>query len=99
MKEAEVASNNSKKPDPIQQDTQTAAIPKKRFSFKEKREFEQLGKDIEALGKEKEDIQEQLNSGQLPYDQLQGLASRIATITDLLDEKELRWLELSEYTD
>lgn len=99
MKEAEAASNNSKKPDPIQQDTQTAAIPKKRFSFKEKREFEQLGKDIEALGKEKEDIQEQLNSGQLPYDQLQGLASRIATITDLLDEKELRWLELSEYTD
>lgn len=99
MKEAEATANNSKKPEPQPQESTTASIPKKRFSFKEKREFEQLGKEIEALGKEKEEIQGQLNSGQLSYDQLQSLASRIATITDLLDEKELRWLELSEYTD
>ena len=98
MRAAEAAAP-PKKPEPVAETTAAATVAKKRFSFKEKREFEQLGKDIEALGAEKETIQAQLNSGQLPYDQLQILASRIAEITDLLDEKELRWLELSEYTD
>ena len=66
------------------------------MSYKEKREFEQLQQDIAKLEKEKQTITEQLNSGSLPFDQLQQLSVRISEITGLLDEKELRWLELSE---
>jgi ATP-binding cassette subfamily F protein uup len=70
---------------------------KKKMSYKEKREFEQLQQDIANLEKEKQTITEQLNSGSLPFDQLQQLSVRISEITGLLDEKELRWLELSEF--
>nr|WP_294904166.1 ABC-F family ATP-binding cassette domain-containing protein [uncultured Lacibacter sp.] len=72
---------------------------KKRFSFKEKREFELLQKEIEQLTEEKETIHAKLNSGDLPFDELQKLSNRIGEVTNLLDEKEMRWLELSEYTD
>ncbi|OQP63020.1 ABC-F family ATP-binding cassette domain-containing protein [Niastella populi] len=75
----------------------TAKEPEKRkMSYKEKREFEQLQQDIANLEKEKQTVTEQLNSGSLPFDQLQQLSVRISEITNLLDEKELRWLELSE---
>jgi ABC transport system ATP-binding/permease protein len=70
---------------------------KKKMSYKEKREFEQLQQDIANLEKEKQTITEQMNSGSLPFDQLQQLSVRINEITNLLDEKELRWLELSEF--
>lgn len=70
---------------------------KKRLSYKEKREFETLEKEIAALGKEKETVNEKLNSGSVPFDELQQLSMRIGEITALLDEKELRWLELSEF--
>ncbi|WP_205512873.1 ABC-F family ATP-binding cassette domain-containing protein [Longitalea arenae] len=75
-----------------------AAAPEKRkLSYKEKREFEQLQQDITRLEQEKATITEQLNSGSLPFDQLQQLSVRISEITNLLDEKEMRWLELSEF--
>lgn len=77
----------------------TAIDIKKRFSFKEKREFETLQKEIEKLTAEKETITQQLNSGSLAFDELQKISNRIAEISGLLDEKELRWLELSELTD
>lgn len=70
---------------------------KKRLSYKEKREFETLEKEIAALGQEKETVNEKLNSGSVPFDELQQLSVRIGEITALLDEKELRWLELSEF--
>lgn len=72
---------------------------KKRFSFKEKREFELLQKEIEILSAEKETITAKLNSGNLPFDELQQLSNRIGEVTTLLDEKEMRWLELSEYSE
>ncbi|MBK8519558.1 MAG: ABC-F family ATP-binding cassette domain-containing protein [Chitinophagaceae bacterium] len=65
-------------------------------SFKEKFEFEQLEKEIPALQKEKTDLEEKMNSGNIDYDALQKAAERISTIVQLLDEKEMRWLELSE---
>lgn len=73
-----------------------ASEKRKKVSFKDKREFELLGKEIEALTQEKDSITEQLHQGNLPYETLQQLSERIAEITSLLDEKELRWLELSE---
>jgi ABC transport system ATP-binding/permease protein len=72
---------------------------KKRMGFKEKREFELLEKELETLNKEKEGLTTRLNSGTLPFTELQAAAERIAVITQLLDEKELRWLELSEMAE
>jgi ATP-binding cassette subfamily F protein uup len=68
----------------------------KRVSFKDKREFESLEKEIEMLNNEKNSITEKLNSGNLPFEELQQLSKRIVEITHSLDEKEMRWLELSE---
>jgi len=74
-------------------------VEKKKLSFKEKRAFEQLEKEIADLTKEKEQITERLNSGAAPFDELQKLSLRIGEITALLDEKELKWLELSELAE
>ena len=67
-----------------------------RSSFKEKFEFEQLEKEIPALQKEKTELEEKMNAGSMDYDALQKAAERISTIVQLLDEKEMRGLELSE---
>ena len=72
------------------------AAPKKQPGFKEKREFDLLNKEIAELTKEKETITEKLTRGDIPFDELQQLSLRIGEVTNLLDEKELRWLELSE---
>lgn len=72
---------------------------KKRLSYKEKREFEQLQQDIAALEQEKMQVTEKLNSGNTPFEELQKLSLRINEITTLLDEKEMRWLELSELSE
>lgn len=69
---------------------------KKQFSFKEKREFELLEKEIIELTREKEMITQKLNSGTAPYEELQQASQRIMEVSHILDEKEFRWLELSE---
>jgi ATP-binding cassette subfamily F protein uup len=73
-----------------------ASPAKKKMGFKEKREFEQLEKDIAWLTAEKADITAKLSSGDIPFDQLEQLSRRIGEVTAELDEKEMRWLELSE---
>ena len=67
-----------------------------KLSFKEKRELEQLEADIPALEAEKASLTEQISSGTLPYDKLQEASERIGAIDAALEEKEMRWLELSE---
>lgn len=89
---------NTSKPSIVEQEVESVQ-PKKRMGFKEKREFELLQKEIEQLSKEKETITQQLNSGALPFEQLQQLSTRIGEVTQLLDEKEMRWLELSEMSE
>ncbi len=83
--------NNSGQPDGA-----TAKPGSKKISFKEKREYELLEKEIGALTKEKEAITVQLGNGTLGFEELEQLSRRIGEVTALLDEKELRWLELSE---
>jgi ATP-binding cassette subfamily F protein uup len=73
-----------------------AASTQRQLSYKEKREFESLAKEIEELSREKELINQKLNSGSTGFEELQKLSNRIGEVTQLLDEKELRWLELSE---
>jgi len=96
-KEEEQKEAAPKTPEPKQDKSAVKPEEKKRLSYKEKREFETLEKEIAALGKEKETVNEKLNSGSVPFDELQQLSMRIGEITALLDEKELRWLELSEF--
>ncbi len=71
-------------------------VGKPKLSFKEKLEFETIEKDMPSLQKEKALVEEKMNSGGMGYDELQKAAERISIIVQLLDEKETRWLELSE---
>jgi ATP-binding cassette subfamily F protein uup len=80
--------------------TNASAMPeKRRLSFKEKREWEQLQQEIETLTAEKESITRQLADSNLPFDNLQALSLRMAEVLQQLDAKELRWLELSELAE
>ena len=76
--------------------TVTVAVKKEQLSYKEKREFENLEKEIADLTNRKTQINQELNSGKSSYETLQQLSLEIGEVTRLLDEKELRWLELSE---
>ena len=69
---------------------------RKRLSFNEKREFEQLEKEMEALETEQKQLEEALCSGQLSVDELTEKSKRLPVIKELLDEKGMRWLELAE---
>ena len=69
---------------------------KKKLTYKEQKELEQLEKDLEALAEEKAAIEESLSSGNMEFEQLQKVSERIAEIIELTDEKEMRWLELSD---
>ena len=69
---------------------------KKKLSYKEQREFEILEKELSELETEKRSISEKLSSSQIPFDELQKLSKRIVEITIIIDQKEFRWLELSE---
>ena len=69
---------------------------KRQLTFKEKREFELLEKEIADLTKEKATITERITSGNTSFEELQKISQRIGEVTQLLDEKEFRWLELSE---
>ena len=69
---------------------------RKKLSFKEKREFEQLEKDIEQLETEKKAIEEALSSGTISVEEITEKSIRLPKLQDELDEKTMRWLELSE---
>ena len=68
----------------------------KKFTFKEKHEFDLLEKEIPALEKEKQLLEVKMNNGSLSFEKLQEAAERVSDIIVLLDKKEMRWLELSE---
>ena len=67
-----------------------------KMTFKERKEFESLAGEIANLEKEKREIEEMLNSGNLGVEELTQKSQRISEVLALLDEKEMRWLELSE---
>ena len=69
---------------------------KRKLTYKEQKELEQLEKDLESLAEEKAELEEKLNSGKLPYEELQKTSERIGQIMELTDEKEFRLLELYE---
>ena len=69
---------------------------KRRLTFNERREFEQLTHDIESLEREKSEIVEALSGAALSVDRITELSKRLPVLQEELDEKEMRWLELSE---
>ena len=69
---------------------------KRKMSYKEKREYEQLTQEIEKLTNEQKKLEEALCSGTLSVEELTEKSKRLPEIKDELDEKEMRWLELSE---
>ena len=69
---------------------------RRRLSYKEKREMEQLEKDIEALEAEKKQIEEALCGGTTSVDEITAMSKRLPVLNDELDEKSMRWLELSD---
>ena len=69
---------------------------KRKLTYKEKTEFEQLGKDIAALESEQAEIEAQLSSGTLSVAEITEKSKRLPVLKDELDEKSMRWLELSE---
>lgn len=81
----------------VNRDVEKPVAPVKRKpSFNEKREFELLEKEIKSLNEEKTEISGKLSDVNLDYANIEKLSNRFSEITSLLDEKELRWLELSE---
>lgn len=69
----------------------------RKLSYKEKKEFEQLEIDIENLNKEKEAINAALCGGTTDVEEITKLSKRLPLLNEELDEKEMRWLELSEF--
>ena len=69
---------------------------RRKMSYKEKREYEQLTKEIDALTEEQKKLEEELCSGTLSVEELTEKSKRLPEIKDALDEKEMRWLELAE---
>ncbi|MDO5443349.1 MAG: ABC-F family ATP-binding cassette domain-containing protein [Bacteroidia bacterium] len=73
-----------------------AAPAKRKLTWKEQRELEQLEIDMDKLNAEKAELEAALASGSLSYEEVTKASARFGEVKDLLDEKEMRWLELSE---
>jgi ATP-binding cassette subfamily F protein uup len=78
----------------ISQQKSVVQSQKKKLSYKEQRELEQLEKDIDLLSVEKKEIENKLYSGTLSIEEITEVSERIGKVIKLLDEKETRWLEL-----
>ncbi|GAT62148.1 ABC-F family ATP-binding cassette domain-containing protein [Paludibacter jiangxiensis] len=94
---AQEAEEKEKAPKPEKEKQQRPKADKpQKLSYKEQKEFEALETEIESLEAEKKQIEEQLSIGTLATDQIINFSNRISEIISLLDEKTMRWLELSE---
>ncbi|MFD2919611.1 ABC-F family ATP-binding cassette domain-containing protein [Terrimonas rubra] len=94
--EKEPVKKEEPKTETVPATTTASATPPRRLSFKEKHELETLEKEMKQLNIEKDLVTHKLSGGETDFEALQKLSNRITEINDLLDEKELRWLELSE---
>lgn len=79
---------------PVQQRSHDTS--KRKLSFKEQKELEQIEIDLASLTTERSELEAKLSSGALPFEELQEVSKRIELIIASIDEKEMRWLELNE---
>lgn len=97
LKPKELADNKNNTPDTEKKEKREfVGEQRRKKTYKEKCEFERLEKEIAALEEEQKSIEEALCSGTLPIDELTEKSKRLPIIKDELEEKEMRWLELSE---
>jgi ATP-binding cassette subfamily F protein uup len=98
---AESAKNETKKSNHQKEDKEPAQNtrsdkPKVKLSYKEQQEFDKLDEEIAALEKERDELTGKLNAG-VSGEEASQVAMRLNEVADLLDQKEMRWLELSEF--
>ena len=87
---------NETKNKPVVSRQEKKSKSKRKLSYKQQHQLEQIEKEMEEISKEKAELADKMNDTSLPYDKLQELSSRYGEISAALDEIELRWLELSE---
>ena len=92
-RQAKAAAEKAQKNKPQQP---SSAPTRRKLSYKEQRELEELETMLPQLEQEKADLEAQLSSGTLAHEELTAAAARIGQIIELIAEKEMRWLELSE---
>ena len=96
-RESEKAIESDEIPDKLKVEPEAVkTVIRRKLSYNDQREFDRLQSEIEKLEKERKEIYQQLAQEGLPFEKLQELSNRIGEIGQLIDEKELRWLELSE---
>lgn len=95
-REAEERSKQRETATPVKPQQRTHDTSRRKLSFKEQRELEQIEQDLTTLGTERTELENELSSGTLPYDRIAAISKRIEELVTLIDEKEMRWLELSE---
>jgi ATP-binding cassette subfamily F protein uup len=96
MIDDEEASAASPKPAPVLKEEPQKSGEKRKASFKEKQEYEKLQGEIDLLEKKKAELSDLMNTGSTDHNKLREWSEEILQITRLVDEKTLRWLELSE---
>lgn len=94
--EYESAQRTADKPAKAPSEERRRGPSERRLSFREKRELEDLEPEIESLEREKAILEAELGSGSLSVDDLTVKSRRIAALIDLIDERTMRWMELSE---
>ena len=93
-RQVKIAAEKAQKNKP--QPTTSATPSRRKLSYKEQRELEQLEVELPQLESEKTALEERLSSGTLSHEELSAAAARIGEIINQIEEKEMRWLELSE---
>jgi len=102
FREWEKLPENSETKETREEDSPTHAKPrlreqKRKLTFKERKEYEQLEQEITDLETEKKQIEAALSSGTISVEQITEMSKRLPVLQNELDEKEMRWLELSEF--
>lgn len=98
MKEQEEAERTAQRATAVAkpQQQRTHDTSKRKLSFKEQRELEEIERDLSSLAQERATLEEELSAGNADYNRLTEISQRIEEIIALIDEKEMRWLELNE---
>ncbi len=88
---------SEKKPEDITNEVKKSKKEKSRLSYHERKELDQIGKEIEKLEMRKIQISEEMNSGNSDFERLQNLSVEFSTVEKELDKKSMRWLELADF--
>ena len=95
-RQAKIEAEKAQRQNAPTQDRTTDTPARKKLSYKQQRELEALEQEIPQLETEKSDLEERLSSGALSHEELTAASERIGELIALIEEKEMRWLELSE---